>query len=209
MSDATCFHNLNEGGILRELAAGVTARVFPGVNAMLSVVTLEPHSVSPVHAHANEQWGVCLEGEWIRIQDGVEHHVKKGDFGDAPNSARRSHADTRCTCWTFAPPREEYRQAGASWARPRSRADAVAARGVRAARRGGRRRPANDTGGRLSAGRMILAGPTRYAKDWSLEPPRRAAHTPPRLPAVSCPDRGAAPALSCPAFLYSVIQSPA
>ena len=60
-TDATCFHNLREGGIVRQLAAGVTARVFPGVNAMLSVVTLEPHSVSPVHAHANEQWGVCLE----------------------------------------------------------------------------------------------------------------------------------------------------
>ena len=65
-------------------APGVTARVFPGVNAMLSVVTLEPHSVSPVHSHANEQWGVCLEGEWIRIQDGVEHPVKAGDFCQTP-----------------------------------------------------------------------------------------------------------------------------
>lgn len=32
------------------------------------------------HAHPQEPWGVCLEGEWIRIQDGVEHHVKAGDF---------------------------------------------------------------------------------------------------------------------------------
>src|SRR5438132_6313330 len=86
------FHNLREGGIVRQLAPGITARIFPGVNAMLSVVTLEPHSVSPVHSHPNEQWGVCLEGEWIRIQDGVEHHVKAGDF--------------------FAPPRAEYRQPG-------------------------------------------------------------------------------------------------
>jgi hypothetical protein len=60
------------------------------MNAMLSVVTLEPPSVSPVHAHPHEQWGVCLEGEWIRIQDGVEHIVLD----------------------VFAPPREEYRQAG-------------------------------------------------------------------------------------------------
>ena len=60
MSEASCFHNLGSGGIVRQLAAGVTARVFPGVNARLSVVTLEPHSVSPVHAHANEQLGVCL-----------------------------------------------------------------------------------------------------------------------------------------------------
>ncbi len=33
MSEGSCFHNLREGGIVRELAAGVTARVFPGVNA--------------------------------------------------------------------------------------------------------------------------------------------------------------------------------
>jgi quercetin dioxygenase-like cupin family protein len=115
MSDASCFHNLHEGGILRELAPGISARVFPGVNAMLSVVTLEPHSVSPVHAHANEQWGVCLEGEWIRIQDGVEHHVKKGDFWQTPPNVPHGGRtlDSRCVVLDiFAPPREEYRQAG-------------------------------------------------------------------------------------------------
>ena len=78
MTDVSCFHNLKTGGIERQLAPGVSARVFPGVHAMLSVVTLEPGAVSPVHAHPNEQWGVCLEGEWIRVQDGVEHHVKAG-----------------------------------------------------------------------------------------------------------------------------------
>ncbi len=58
MSDESTFHNLLEGGIVRELAPGLTARVFPGVHAMLSVVTIEPHSVSPVHSHPQEQWGV-------------------------------------------------------------------------------------------------------------------------------------------------------
>jgi quercetin dioxygenase-like cupin family protein len=115
MSDASCFHNLREGGIVRQLAAGVTARVFPGVNAMLSVVTLEPHSASPVHAHANEQWGVCLEGEWIRIQDGVEHHVKAGDFWQTPPHVPHGGRTLASRCVVldiFAPPREEYRQAG-------------------------------------------------------------------------------------------------
>jgi quercetin dioxygenase-like cupin family protein len=55
MSDGSCFHNLREGGIVRQLAAGVTARIFPGVKAMLSVVTIDPHSSSPVHSHPNEQ----------------------------------------------------------------------------------------------------------------------------------------------------------
>ena len=109
------FHNLREGGIVRQLAPGITARIFPGVNAMLSVVTLEPRSVSPVHSHPNEQWGVCLEGEWIRIQDGVEHPVKAGDFWQTPPHVPHGGRtlDQRCVVLDiFAPPREEYRQPG-------------------------------------------------------------------------------------------------
>jgi unsaturated pyranuronate lyase len=115
MSDTPRFHNLREGGIVRQLAAGVTTRVFPGVHAMLSVVTLEPHSVSPVHSHANEPWGVCLEGEWIRIQDGVAHHVRAGDFWQTPPHAPHGGRTLGSRCVVldiFAPPREEYRQAG-------------------------------------------------------------------------------------------------
>src|SRR5438477_488353 len=48
MTDVSCFHHLKTGGIERQLAPGVSARVFPGVHAMLSVVTLEPGAVSPV-----------------------------------------------------------------------------------------------------------------------------------------------------------------
>ncbi len=109
------FHNLREGGIVRQLAPGVAARIFPGVHAMLSVVTIEPHSGSPVHSHPNEQWGVCLEGEWIRIQGGVEHHVKAGDFWQTPPNVPHGGRtlDTRCVVLDiFAPPREEYRQPG-------------------------------------------------------------------------------------------------
>jgi quercetin dioxygenase-like cupin family protein len=115
MSETGCFHNLWRGGIARELAPGVTARVFPGVNAMLSVVTLEPRSVSPVHAHPQEQWGVCLEGEWIRIQDGVEHHVQAGDFWQTPPNVPHGGRTLEARCVVldiFAPPREEYRQPG-------------------------------------------------------------------------------------------------
>ncbi len=109
------FHTLHEGGIPRQLAAGITARIFPGVHVMLSVVTIEPHSVSPTHSHPNEQWGVCLEGEWIRTQDGVNHPVKAGEFWQTPPNVPhggRTH-DKRCVVLDiFAPPREEYRQAG-------------------------------------------------------------------------------------------------
>ena len=115
MIDASCFHNLREGGILRELAPGITARIFPGENAMLSVVTLEPGSISPVHSHPNEQWGVCLEGEWTRIQDGVEHHVKAGDFWQTPPNVPhggKAGANRAVVLDIFSPPREEYKRAG-------------------------------------------------------------------------------------------------
>ena len=109
------FHNLREGGIVRQLAPGITARIFPGVNAMLSVVTLEPHAVSPVHSHPNEQWGVCLEGEWIRIQEGQEHPVRSGDFWETPPNVAHGGRTLgqRCVILdVFAPPREEYRRPG-------------------------------------------------------------------------------------------------
>lgn len=112
------FHNLREGGIPRELATGVRARVFPGTHVMLSVVELEPWSESPVHSHPNEQWGVCLEGEWIRIQDGQEYPVKAGTFWETPPHVPHGGRTlgTRCVILDiFAPPREEYRRPGAGY----------------------------------------------------------------------------------------------
>ncbi|MBI5628335.1 MAG: cupin domain-containing protein, partial [Candidatus Rokubacteria bacterium] len=58
MTDPSHFHHHATGGIPRQLTEGIRARVFPGVHLMLSVVEIEPGSVSPVHAHPNEQWGV-------------------------------------------------------------------------------------------------------------------------------------------------------
>ena len=115
---ATCFHNLKGGGIPRQLAEGLSARVFPGEHLMLSVVEIQPGSVSPVHSHANEQWGVCLEGEWIRIQDGVEHHVKAGDFWQTPPHVPHGGraTDKRAVVLDiFSPPREEYKKAGSGY----------------------------------------------------------------------------------------------
>src|SRR5438034_7072343 len=83
---------------------------------MLSVVELEPWSESPVHAHPNEQWGVCLEGEWIRIQDGEEHPVKVGDFWQTPPNVPHGGRALGARCVVldiFAPPRDGYRRAGA------------------------------------------------------------------------------------------------
>ena len=67
-------------GIARDLADGVTTRIFPGDQAMLSLVQLEPGRESDVHSHPQEQWGVILEGSGVRIQDGDEYRVTVGDF---------------------------------------------------------------------------------------------------------------------------------
>lgn len=111
------FYNLNDmsQGIARELAEGITTRIFPGEQAMLSVVRLEPNTQGKIHSHPQEQWGVMLEGSATRIQGGEEFKVKAGDFwctpGDAPHGIRAG-AEGAVILDVFAPPRDEYRVAG-------------------------------------------------------------------------------------------------
>ena len=115
---ASCFHNLKEGGIPRQLAEGLQRPRVPR-RASDALGGRDPAgSVSPVHSHANEQWGVCLEGEWIRIQDGVEHPVKAGDFWQTPPHVPHGGraTDKRAVVLDiFSPPREEYKKAGSGY----------------------------------------------------------------------------------------------
>ncbi len=102
-------------GIHRKLGEGITTRIFVGDNAMLSVVRIAPHSTGKVHSHPQEQWGILLEGECVRIQGGEEVAMKAGDFwhtpGDVPHGIRTG--DVGATVLdVFSPPREEYRKAG-------------------------------------------------------------------------------------------------
>ena len=59
------FFNLSDPdqGIPRQLAEGIATRVFPGDQAMLSLVTIEPNAEGRMHSHPEEQWGILLEGE--------------------------------------------------------------------------------------------------------------------------------------------------
>lgn len=110
-----------QGGIARELAAGISALVFPGDRAMLSLVTLAPHAQGKIHSHPEEQWGVMLEGEGVRIQDGREVPVKAGDFwrtpGGVPHGIRAGIKGAKVLD-VFAPPREEYKKAGRGFGAP-------------------------------------------------------------------------------------------
>lgn len=110
-------HNLYDlsQGIQRTLSEGITTRIFPGEQAMLSVVRVEPHSMGKVHSHPQEQWGVLLQGECVRIQGGEEIPMKAGDFWHTPGGVShgiRTGASAAVVLDIFAPPREEYQKSG-------------------------------------------------------------------------------------------------
>ncbi len=105
-------------GIARSLAPGLETAVFPGDQAMLSVVTVAPNCAGTVHAHPEEQWGVMLEGSGIRTQDGVEVPVTVGDFWRTPGGVEhgfRAGPDGAKVLDVFAPPRAAYRNPGSGF----------------------------------------------------------------------------------------------
>ena len=102
-------------GLPRELAEGVTTRIFPGDQAMLSVVRLEANAKGSLHSHPEEQWGYLIEGSATRIQDGEHIPVEKGSFWRTPSDVEHSVIAGPEGCVildVFAPPREEYKTAG-------------------------------------------------------------------------------------------------
>ncbi len=102
-------------GIPRKLADGITTRVFCGDRVMLSVVRIERHTAGTVHSHPEEQWGVLLEGECVRIQGDEEIAMKPGDFWHTRSGVRHGirTGDRGATILDiFSPPREEYRKSG-------------------------------------------------------------------------------------------------
>lgn len=120
MSQKQEFHSLANltAGQFRELAAGITTRIFSGEHSMLSVVTVEPNCAGEVHHHPEEQWGLLLEGSAIRVQGDEEIAVVKGDFwrtpGNVPHTIRAG-AEGAVILDIFSPVREAYRKAGSGF----------------------------------------------------------------------------------------------
>ena len=109
--------NLNDQtqGIARKLGEGIATRIFPGDQAMLSVVTIAPHSTGTLHSHPQEQWGVLLEGSLVRIQGGQEVARLAGNFWGTPGGVEhsvRTGEEGAVVLDIFAPPRDEYRKGG-------------------------------------------------------------------------------------------------
>lgn len=117
MSARENFFNLDamEQGIARELAEGMTTRVFPGDDAMISIVRIDANQCGKIHAHPQEQWGFCVRGSGIRIQAGEEVPVSAGDFWRTPGNVEHGFSagpEGALVYDVFAPPREEYSKEG-------------------------------------------------------------------------------------------------
>ena len=120
MSQEKEFHTLDNphDGLFRELAPGLTTRIFAGEHAMLSMVDAGPERGRYVHHHPEEQRGVLLEGSAVRKQGGEEIQVKKGDFwrtpGNVPHTMRAGPEGARVLD-IFSPPRPEYKSPGSGF----------------------------------------------------------------------------------------------
>jgi quercetin dioxygenase-like cupin family protein len=116
----TNFFNINDmsQGIARTLTDGINTRIFPGKKSMISVVRIEPNATGAIHSHPQEQWGLMIEGSAIRIQDGEEIPVKKGDFWVSPGGVEHGvigGPDGAVILDVFSPPRDEYMRPGSGF----------------------------------------------------------------------------------------------
>lgn len=114
------FFNVNTaaGGIERTLADGITTTVYPGDQAMISVVRFKPGAKGTFHHHPEEQWGYCIAGSGTRFQAEEEIAISEGDFWRTPGNVphtMEAGPDGLVVMDVFAPPREEYKKPGSGF----------------------------------------------------------------------------------------------
>jgi len=126
MTDSLYNIDALEQGVSRQLTDGMSTRVFPGENAMISVVRIDPNTAGSRHSHPQEQWGLCIRGSGVRWQDGEEFEVSAGDFWRTPGGIEHGFSagpDGAVIYDVFAPPRAEYLLGGSGFAATIERAD--------------------------------------------------------------------------------------
>ena len=96
----------------RVLAPGVTTKIASGERMMLSLVTLAPDAIVPMHSHPHEQMGMLVSGTMeLTIEGETRALAGIGMFfipGGVPHAAKAGPGGA-VTLEAFSPPREEYR----------------------------------------------------------------------------------------------------
>lgn len=92
-----------------EMLPGLVFRPIVGDKLAANIVSFEPHTEAPVHAHSEEQISLVLEGEFEFEVNGEKHLLKPGMAvvipPNAPHGARTF--DTSCVeIDVFHPPRQ-------------------------------------------------------------------------------------------------------
>ena len=108
------FFNINDlsKGISRTLTKGLKASIFPGEQAMVSVVTIDPNSIVPNHTHPHEQAGILIEGELEMIIGDESKLLKPGDMYIVPGNIEHYATATDKGAKVidiFAPVRDEFK----------------------------------------------------------------------------------------------------
>lgn len=107
-----------EGGIARQLAEGVSTTIFPGEQAMVSVVRVEPNAEGTLHHHPEEQWGMLISGSATRVQGDGSFEIVPGSLwrtpGNVPHTIKAG-PEGAVILDIFAPPREAYLKPGAGF----------------------------------------------------------------------------------------------
>lgn len=101
--------NTNEDVEPIEMVPGLVFRPIVGDKLAVNLVRFEPHTEAPVHAHAEEQITLVLEGEFEFEVNGEKHILKPGmSVVIPPNTPHGGRTfDTTCVeIDVFHPPRQ-------------------------------------------------------------------------------------------------------
>ena len=115
MTESSRYFVRADPGAARPLFPGVSIRATAGEAMMLSLVTFEPGTEVPEHAHPHEQMGIMISGRLEFTVAGETQVLETGDIwripGNVPHQARAIDGPA-VALDVFHPVREDYRDRG-------------------------------------------------------------------------------------------------
>lgn len=91
-----------------EMLPGLSFQPILSENAIVNVVSFEPHTEAPMHSHVEEQIVIVVEGEFDFTLDGVTRTMRPGDVCVIPPWVPHGARTRDTTCReldVFTPPR--------------------------------------------------------------------------------------------------------